>query len=151
MTSTISAPTTSSSRAVVSRVPTWLQAISAVVVGAALTGGFEAVTRAAGVPYVYAPPGIEPAPMPVSGLFFAVLEVGVIGLILAASLTRWAKRPRSTWQRTTVALTVLSLVPSLVAASTSYATNIALAVSHVVAAAVIIPMVASRMPTSNPR
>lgn len=155
MSTATSAPTTHTTHTArvtrVTRVPTWLYALGSVAVAAVVTGGFEALTRAMGVDYVYGPPGVEPGPMPASGLFFAVLEVGVIGLILAACLARWAKRPRSTWTRTTVTLTVISLVPSLVAASTMYATNVALAVAHVLAAVVIIPAVARRLAETNPR
>ena len=104
-----------------------------------------------GVPYEFALPGAEPATMPVTGLFFAVLEFGVVGAIMAACFARWARQPRSTWRRTTITLTVISLVPSLVAASTSYSTNVALAVSHVIAAVVIIPLVARRLSETNPR
>lgn len=133
------------------RVPIGVQAFGIAVVGAVVTGGFEALTRAVGVPYAFALPGAEPATMPVSGLSFAVLEFGVVGAILASCLTRWARQPRSTWRRTTIALTVISLVPSFVAASTTYATNIALAVSHLIAASVIIPLVARRLAETNPR
>jgi hypothetical protein len=147
---TSSTPTrTSSTRT--RRLPIGVQVLGIAFVGAVVTGGFEALTRAVGVPYAFALPGAEPATMPVSGLFFAVLEFGVVGAILAACLTRWARQPRSTWRRTTVTLTAISLVPSLVAASTTYATNVALAVSHLVAASVIIPLVARRLAETNPR
>jgi hypothetical protein len=152
--STVLTPATSAPAALTGttyRVPTWLHRTLAVVAGAVATGAFEALTRAAGVPYDYGLPGTEPATMPASGLFFAVLEVGIIGIILAACLTRWARQPRSTWYRTTVTLTLISLVPSLIAASTTYATNIALAASHLIAAAVIIPMCATRLAERNPR
>lgn len=133
------------------RVPISVQVLGIALAGAVVTGGFEALTRAAGVPYVFALPGVEPATMPASGLFFAVLELGVVGAVLAACLTRWARQPRATWRRTAVTLTVISLVPSLVASSTTYATNVALAVSHLVAASVIIPLVARRLAETNPR
>lgn len=148
---TSSTSTTPTSSARTRRIPIGVRAFGIAVVGAVVTGGFEALTRAAGVPYAFALPGAEPATMPVSGLFFAVLEFGVVGAILAACLTRWARQPRSTWRRTTVTLTAISLVPSLVASSTTYATNVALAVSHLVAASVIIPLVARRLAETNPR
>lgn len=131
------------------RVPISVRVFGVAVLGAVVTGAFEALTRVLGVPYVFALPGAEPATMPASGLFFAVLEFGVVGAILAACLARWARAPRSTWRRTTVTLTAISLVPSLVAASTTYATNVALAVSHLVAASVIIPLVARRLAVTN--
>lgn len=148
---TSTTPTSSVRTAPARRVPVGVYAFGVAVVAAVVTGGFEALTRAVGVPYEFAFPGAEPAAMPVSGLFFAVLEFGVIGAIIAACLARWARQPRSTWRRTTVTLVVISVVPSLVAASTSYTTNVSLAVSHVVAAAVMIPLVARRLSETNSR
>jgi uncharacterized protein DUF6069 len=66
------------------------------------------------------------------------------GLLIAVGLRRFARRPRATWIRTTVALTVLSLVPDvLVDAATG--TKVLLMVTHLVAAAIVIPAVARRL------
>ena len=59
-------------------------------------------------------------------------------------LRRSAARPRTAWIRTTVALTALSLVPDVLAdADTS--TKALLMLTHVVAAAIVIPAVARRL------
>ena len=84
------------------------------------------------------------APIPVQG--FAVLTTffSLVGLVLAVVLSRVARRPRSTFIRTTVALTVLSLVPDVLADATP-ATQALLMLTHLVAAAIVIPAVARRL------
>ena len=84
------------------------------------------------------------APIPVQG--FAVLTTffSLVGLVLAVVLSRVARRPRSTFIRTTVALTVLSLVPDVLADATP-ATQALLMLTHLVAAAIVIPAVACRL------
>src|SRR5512132_1197296 len=71
------------------------------------------------------------APIPVQG--FAVLTAffSLVGLVLAVVLSRVARRPRSTFIRTTVALTVLSLVPDVLADATP-ATQALLMLTHLV-------------------
>jgi hypothetical protein len=85
------------------------------------------------------------APIPASG--FATLTVitfSVIGLLIAVGLRRFARHSRTTWIRTTVALTALSLVPDVIA-DTAATTKILLMVTHLVAAAIVIPAVARRL------
>ncbi|NGN94480.1 hypothetical protein G5C66_17260 [Nocardioides sp. KC13] len=152
-TSTFAQATTTDHGQFASRIPVWLVSTAAVLVGALVTGVYEFVARATGVPFDVALPGtgVAPAAIPETGLAWAVAELGLIGIIIAVCLTRWAKRPRSTWKRTAWTLTALSLVPSLVAVTDSYATNIMLVISHLVAAAVIVPTVAARLAERNPR
>ena len=59
-------------------------------------------------------------------------------------MSRKARRPRSTFIRTTVALTVLSLVPDVIA-DAAPATKALLMLTHLVAAAIVIPAVARRL------
>ena len=84
------------------------------------------------------------APIPVQG--FAVLTAffSLVGLVLAVVLSRVARRPRSTFIRSTVVLTVLSLVPDVLADATP-ATQALLMLTHLVAAAIVIPAVARRL------
>jgi hypothetical protein len=84
------------------------------------------------------------APIPVQG--FAVLTTffSLVGLVLAVVLSRVARRPRSTFIRCTVVLTVLSLVPDVLADATP-ATQALLMLTHLVAAAIVIPAVARRL------
>ena len=87
---------------------------------------------------------IAGAPIPTAG--FAVLTVvfSLVGLVIATVLRRVARRPRTAWIRTTVALTVLSFVPDVLADATP-ATKALLILTHVVAAAVVVPAVARRL------
>ncbi|MCO1656436.1 DUF6069 family protein [Pseudonocardia humida] len=87
---------------------------------------------------------VSGAPIPASG--FAVLTVifSVVGLVLATALRRFARRPRTAWIRTTVALTALSFVPDVLA-DAAVSTKVLLMLTHVVAAAIVIPAVARRL------
>lgn len=87
---------------------------------------------------------VSGAPIPVSG--FAVLTVlcSLVGLALAAVLARRARHPRSTFVRTTVVLTVLSLVPDLVV-DAAPATKVLLMATHLVAAVIVVPVLARRL------
>ncbi len=59
-------------------------------------------------------------------------------------LSRTARRPRRTFVRTTVVLTALSLVPDVIA-DAAPATKALLMLTHLVAAAIVIPAVARRL------
>jgi len=113
------------------------------VVAAALASGATTTVAAAG-----SAAGISldvgGAPIPVLG--FAVLTAffSLVGLVLAVVVSRKARRPRSTFIRTTVALTVLSFVPDVIADATP-ATKALLMLTHLVAAAIVIPAVARRL------
>jgi hypothetical protein len=79
-------------------------------------------------------------------LGFAQLTMigAVIGTVLALALSKWARRPRRTFVVTTVTLTVLSLVPDvLIEASTG--SKLVLMLTHVVAAAIIVPALAKHV------
>jgi hypothetical protein len=71
---------------------------------------------------------------------------GVAGIALAVALTRWTRRPRRTFTVTTVVLTVLSLVPDLLV-QVSFGSRIVLMLTHVAAAAIVIPALCRRLPT----
>jgi hypothetical protein len=83
-------------------------------------------------------------PIPPAGFAFMTVIFAVLGLVIATAIRRFARSPRTTWVRTTVALTVLSLVPDLLA-DAAVATKILLMVTHVVAAAIVVPAVAKRL------
>ncbi|MFI8891762.1 DUF6069 family protein [Streptomyces paradoxus] len=126
--------------------PVWLVGILATLAGAVVTEAFALVARAAGVPMEAASPGAtEAAEIPVGGFFGGVLFWSVAGIVLAVVLARWAKRPARTFTVTTVALTALSLAGPAVAPHTATSTQIVLAASHVVAAAVVVPLLARRL------
>jgi hypothetical protein len=113
--------------------------LTATAVAAAATATIAAAGEFAGISLL-----VGGAPIPVSG--FAVLTVigSVVGLVLALVLARSARRPRTAFVRTTIALTALSLVPDVLA-DASVATKVLLMLTHVVAAAIVIPAIARRL------
>ncbi|MFF8940209.1 DUF6069 family protein [Streptomyces paradoxus] len=126
--------------------PVWLVGVLATLAGAVVTEAFGLVARGAGVPMEAAGPAAkEAAEIPVGGFFGGVVFWSVAGIVLAVGLARWAGRPARTFTVTTVVLTVLSLAGPAVAPHTATSTQIVLAASHVVAAAVIVPLLARRL------
>jgi hypothetical protein len=113
--------------------------LTAAAVAAVATASLAAAGEVAGISLV-----VGDAPIPVSG--FAVLTVifSVVGLVLALVLARLARRPRTAFVRTTVVLTGLSLVPDLLA-DASATTKMLLMLTHLVAAAIVIPAIARRL------
>ena len=87
---------------------------------------------------------IAGAPIPVPGFATLTAFFSVIGLAIAVVLARMARHPRRVWIRTTVALTALSLVPDLIVAAAP-ATKALLMLTHLVAAAIVVPAVARRL------
>ena len=67
------------------------------------------------------------------------------GAWIALALSRWAKRPARTFLVVTVALTVASFASPLIAEDATTATRLVLELTHVVAAALIIPPIAYRL------
>jgi hypothetical protein len=132
--------------------PVWQVGILATLAGAAVTEAFGLAARGMGVPMEAASPGAkEAAEIPVGGFAFGVLFWAVAGIVLAVVLARWARRPARTFFVTTTALTALSLVGPALAPHTAVSTQIVLALSHVVAAAVIIPVVTRRLASHQRR
>jgi hypothetical protein len=126
--------------------PVWLVGVLATLAGAVVTEVFALGARAVGVPMDVAGPGqAEAAEIPVGGFAGGVLFWSIAGIVLAVALARWARRPARTFVVITVVLTALSLVGPAVAPHTAASTQIVLALSHVVAAAVIIPALALRL------
>jgi hypothetical protein len=125
----------------------WQVGVLATLAGAAVTEVFALLSRGAGVPMLAASPGAtEAAEIPVGGFAGGVLFWSVFGIVLAVVLARWAGRPRRTFVVATVVLTALSLAGPAVAPHTALSTQVVLAVSHLVAAAVIVPVLARRLP-----
>ncbi|MDQ1014084.1 DUF6069 family protein [Streptomyces afghaniensis] len=126
--------------------PVWLVGVLAALAGAVVTEAFALVARAAGVPMEAASPGAEEAAaLPVGGFAGGVLFWSVAGIVLAVALARWAKRPARTFTVTTVVLTALSLAGPAVAPHTATSTQVVLALSHGVAAGLVIPVLARRL------
>ena len=82
--------------------------------------------------------------IPVIGFAQVTFVAAIIGTILAVVLSRRAGAPRRTFVTTTIALTALSIVPDVIV-NAGVATKGTLALTHVVAAAIVIPALASRL------
>ena len=84
----------------------------------------------------------EPIPVPGFGTLTAMFSV--VGLVLALVLSRTTRRPRIAFVRTTLVLTALSFVPDVLADAAT-PTKLLLMLTHVVAAAIVIPAIARRL------
>ena len=84
------------------------------------------------------------APIPVLGFGTLTAFFSLIGVAMAAVMARVARHPRSAFVRTTVVLTALSLVPDVIAPAAP-TTKALLMLTHLVAAAIVIPAVARKL------
>jgi hypothetical protein len=84
-------------------------------------------------------------PIPVFGFAFATLLWTAVGIVMAVAMTRWAKRPAHTFTVTAVILTAISLVPPALAGTTTTGTKVILALTHVVAAAIVVPAIRNEL------
>jgi hypothetical protein len=119
--------------------PLVIAGLIATAVAAAATTAVAAAGEFAGVSLA-----VGGAPIPVAGFAMLTAVFSVVGLVLALVLARTVRRPRTAFVRTTVVLTALSLVPDVLA-DASTATKVLLMLTHVVAAAIVIPAVARRL------
>jgi amino acid transporter len=118
----------------------WKHGVAAAVVASIATTVLAAVASAAGVSFADSTgASIPTAAFPQLTLVFSLVGVGI-----AAVMARKARRPRSTFVRTAIALTALSFVPDLTVGfdTGSAATLITL---HTVAAAIVVPTLAGRL------
>jgi hypothetical protein len=129
------------------RRPVVLRGVLASVGGAAAATAAAAVASAMGVSFAD-PSG---ATIPILGFTELTLVFSLIGVGLAAVLARRAKRPRSTFVRTTGTLVVLSFVPDLVSGFGA-ASAVTLILIHLLAAAIVVPTLAQRLaPVRQPQ
>ncbi|WP_433280986.1 DUF6069 family protein [Pseudonocardia xinjiangensis] len=127
-------------------------ASSVPTLGSLLRGGAAATVLAAAATTAVALAGqtagisldIAGAPIPQSGFATLTVIFSAIGLLIAVSLRRFARHPRTAWIRTTMALTALSLVPDVLV-DAAPTTKMLLMATHLVAAAIVIPTVARRL------
>ena len=145
MTATISSLTSSHPITTSTSSPTrtgrsvWRVGLSAGLVASGATAAFAALVDAAG-----ASRAVGGEQIPFVGFAQITFVAAFIGTVLAVVLNRRASQPRRTFLRTTIALTVLSFVADVLADAPN-GTRLALAASHVIAAAIVIPALASRL------
>ena len=121
------------------RRPLWRTGLEAGLVAAVATTAIALLADAAGVSFE-----VDGEPIPVLAFAQMTLIGAVLGVLLAKALRRWAKHPQSTFVRTTVTLTALSVVPDLTMGFDA-ASAATLVVAHVTAAAIVIPRLAARL------
>ncbi|MEO5841670.1 MAG: DUF6069 family protein [Acidimicrobiales bacterium] len=88
---------------------------------------------------------IQDEAIPLLGFAQVTLIAAIIGIGLAALFTRRARRHRHAFVVTTVVLSALSMVPPVLV-DADVATKLVLGLTHVVAAVLIIPAIAARVP-----
>jgi heme A synthase len=126
--------------------PVWLVSALAGLTAAVATGLYGLAARAAGIPMSAGSIGASAAEPITVGMFaMGTLICTFWGTILAVLFARHASRPARAYVRTTVALTVVSLIAPLGAVDTATSTKLMLALAHLLAAAIIIPTVARRL------
>ena len=138
MTATL-APTTTSSTTTSSNRPVWRQGLAAGAVASVATTAVVVAARALDVPVDIAGEAI-----PVLGFAQMTLLCTGIGILLARVIGRRANRPQALFVKVTVALTALSFLPD-VTADAGTATKVTLILTHLVAAAIVIPALARRL------
>lgn len=118
--------------------------VVATVLAAAAVELLVAVVKAAGVDVA-----IQGKPLGFGGCTVALLMCMVPAVALIAGVRRWAVHPARAWVRITVALTAVSFMPDLTVSSTATGSRLTLMTAHLVAAAIIVPLVARRLPTDR--
>ena len=124
----------------------WRTGAVAGLAAASATVVVAAVAHAAGV-------SLETAPgeaIPVLGFGQLTLMCTAVGVLIARTLGRRARCPRSTFVRTTIMLTALSIVPDVIL-SAATSTKVTLVLTHLVAAVIVIPALARRLPERGAR
>jgi hypothetical protein len=119
----------------------WVAGLVSGAVAAVATTVIAAVARAGDVPLA-----IDGEQIPLLGFAQLTMMCAVIGTVMAVSFAKWARHPHRTFVVTTVALTAVSFVPDLLADATT-GSKLVLMLTHVVAAAIVVPTLAKRLPS----
>lgn len=126
--------------------PVWLVSAYAAVLAAAVTELYGLAARATGIPMAAGVIGAAEAGPITPGMFaMGTLICAFWGTILAVVLARYARRADRAYLWATVALTAVSLASPLFAGDTATSTKLMLAVGHIIAASIIIPVVTRRL------
>jgi len=119
--------------------PVWKTGLAAGAIASVANTATAGVAHAAGVSLTVGGQAI-----PLLGFAQMTFVATMIGTLLAAGFARRATRPQRTFLVTTIALTALSIVPDVLA-DAHVSTRLTLALTHLVAAAIVIPALASRL------
>jgi hypothetical protein len=126
--------------------PMWLVSALAGLAAAIATELYGLAARAVGVPIEAGGIGASVSGPITIGMFaMGTAVAGFWGTILAVLLARHGRRPARAYLWTTIALTAVSLAGPLLAGVTVTSTKLMLALAHILAAAIVIPVVARRL------
>jgi hypothetical protein len=142
MTTTLTITPVTTGTAVAETRPLWRPALVCGAVAGAATTAIAAVAHAAGVSFE-----IDGEPIPLMGFAQMTLLGALLGLVIA-HLCRRAADARAVFVRITVALTALSLVPDFTMPFDA-ASRVVLVLAHVAAAAIVVPVLARRLPAAR--
>jgi hypothetical protein len=124
----------------------------ATAAAAVATDALTGLARASGVHLAVGNPGGDASsvvPVNAGACAVAVTLVMVWGAVLATALNRFAVRPARTYRVTALVLVALSLLAPLTAAATSTGTKLFLVAAHLLAAAIVVPIVARTLTRAN--
>ena len=128
------------------RRPVWQVNYLAALAASVVVEVWGLIWRAAGVPMRAASLGAEHASVITVGMFaMGTLVVTFWFTFVVVLIARFARDPRRIYLRTALPLLILSLAAPILAADTATSTKIVLAVAHLIAGAIIIPVVARRL------
>ncbi|MBO0842757.1 MAG: cell envelope biogenesis protein OmpA [Nocardioides sp.] len=122
----------------------WKHGLAASAGATVATTTLAAIASAAGVSFA----GPDGSSIPLAGFAQLTLAFSLVGIVIAAVMARVARTPRRTFVRTTVALTVLSVVPDATFGF-SAGSAVTLMALHAVAAVIVIPVLARRLAASR--
>lgn len=111
---------------------------------AGLTAAVATVGVAAAADGIGVPIQVGGKSIPLIGFGQLTLFFTAIGVVIASGLACRSRHPRRTFVSTTLVLTALSFVPDAFADAQT-ATKVTLVLTHVVAASIVIPALASRL------
>lgn len=121
--------------------PVWPRGLVATAVAAVVTTVMAVIAKTAGVDF-----GSSAGDVPISAFPMWTVYCSLVGVIIAEVMIRLAKLPRSTFQITAIVLTGLSLIPDVLPLfEFDLAFVGVLCLTHIVAAAIVVPMIALRM------
>jgi hypothetical protein len=126
--------------------PLWRIGAGAGVVAAVATTAVAIAAKAIDIPMKAAPRTEEfGRAIPLNGFAVSTLMCTAVGTLLAIALYRYAKRPARTFLAATVVLTIASFAGPITTGYATTATRLVLALTHVVAAAIVIPALHARL------
>ncbi|WP_319459912.1 DUF6069 family protein [Micromonospora sp. RTP1Z1] len=126
--------------------PVWLVSALAGLAAAIVTELYGLTARAVGVPMEAGNIGASVYGPITIGMFAMGTAIAVFwGTILAVLLARHGRRPARTYLWTTIALTAVSMAGPYLAGATATSTKLMLGLAHIIAAAIVIPVVTRRL------